>query len=1327
MVASRRSALPEGPPLANAFTDGATPCCCAFQSIGTIEGVPYTALRTTDSRMDLLRLAPDAGTLALQMLGLVAAVANGMVAPLMNLELSRIAAFATRFESQRKLGTEPTPSALWDSLSEHLWTLGSLATLAMVAAFGQTAAFQVSAARVGYRVRRKAFSRLLRKDLAFFELSCSAPEAAARLEADCDSVQGALANLGLLVQHAASTVVCLFLAFNYGQGSWLMAIVLALTFPLPTRLSQKAWDRLNGTLAGLAEYSAGASALLLSVLTKLQAVQALPRGVEHFGALFDRATLAAARESTDAAYAAARGLAIVQLWYYGSRTVVFLAAGFFIKTGRMTLSAGLNSFLQLSAGSHFLTDCVGDWSGLRGARGACNRLLDLMAVPEVAETGPSGLQKLTLGDASKVETAIAFSNVRFSYPSNPDVSIFGGDSGLTLEISRSCQSAAIVGHTGSGKSTISSLLLRLYEPSYGHIRIGSHLLGDLDTRSLRRQIIACVPQSAVIFDGSVAFNVTLDANPPDTDAVWRALDQVGLGDLVRSFPRGLDEACSGASTSEGSAEPSRRSRAALSGGERQRLVFARILFLYFRETEAAPEILLLDEHSAALDPLSTEVLSRVIDDLPAATMRLLISHKVEDISRCAEVLVMDKGRLVDQGSFAELSSKGRVLEALRRSPSGDDDEVGRGQERLAEDRGASLADGNPPVITEARDAPGPKLAFFPWRQLAWMLKGRWTGLIALGLMGSLLEGAMVPIESFLLGSVVAALSQVPPRSSDTAFWALLFIPLGVLACAARFGVFFGYTALGTRFAAHLRRRLFRRLATLDAQSWGHRDPATVAFRVFSDPDTLRDCLVGLFNRALSVPLTVLSGFAVAFTLSWRLTLTLVACSPLLFLAGWAEMAGLAGFAGPMREAYEDANRLATEYLVKVKTIKLLGREEVFEALYDDRLRRAHALGIRRAVLAGAGTCLFQTLLIATLMVVFAVCFRLVVDGVIDFGRIVLVILSVILCSRQIGALLDAFKAVAGAKAAAIEVVSTLEERPAIDCTPDPAEDVPSGELASVEQGHAVGAPERTGLRRRRASAAQAPAAAQPDAHRGPVQGRITFSKVSFSYAGRGPALNAIDLEIPAGCFCAVVGKSGGGKSTLLSLLQRLWDPSSGTIAIDGIDLRRWHVHDLRSQIGVAQQSPALFDGSIGYNVELGMRPGGLEVAEALSVACLAEVVDELPQGLDTPVGELGTSKVSGGQAARIGIARAVVGRPRILILDEPTASLDAATAERLVDNVRGLARREGMTVVMVSHSFAAVRRADMVVLLDGGRVAESGPVAELLDRGGMFASMFARS
>ncbi len=238
-----------------------------------------------------------------------------------------------------------------------------------------------------------------------------------------------------------------------------------------------------------------------------------------------------------------------------------------------------------------------------------------------------------------------------------------------------------------------------------------------------------------------------------------------------------------------------------------------------------------------------------------------------------------------------------------------------------------------------------------------------------------------------------------------------------------------------------------------------------------------------------------------------------------------------------------------------------------------------------------------------------------------------------------------------------------------------------------------------------------------------VDGELTFGDVEFAYNEREPVLRDFDLNIAAGTTVGIVGATGAGKSTVINLLLRFFDPQKGRVEIDGRDISRLQLGDLRRVIGLVSQAPFLFHGTVRENIAYGnFEATDDEVERAAHLAEATEFIEELPQGFDTVIGERGET-LSGGQKQRISIARAVLGDPPILVLDEATSAVDNATEAAIQRSMEHLASER--TMIVIAHRLSTVRNADAIIVVEKGRIVERGTHDELVEKGGAYAELWA--
>jgi subfamily B ATP-binding cassette protein MsbA len=237
-----------------------------------------------------------------------------------------------------------------------------------------------------------------------------------------------------------------------------------------------------------------------------------------------------------------------------------------------------------------------------------------------------------------------------------------------------------------------------------------------------------------------------------------------------------------------------------------------------------------------------------------------------------------------------------------------------------------------------------------------------------------------------------------------------------------------------------------------------------------------------------------------------------------------------------------------------------------------------------------------------------------------------------------------------------------------------------------------------------------------------IEGDISFEDVSFGY-GNGPVLKQLNFHVAKGEIAAIVGPSGAGKTTLINLIMRFYDPGSGSIRVDGIDIRNYSLRSLRSQIGVVTQNTVLFNESIADNIRYAKLDATRdEIVEASKMAHAFDFIRRLPEGFDTVVGERG-ALLSGGEKQRLSIARAILRNPRVLILDEATSALDSESEHYVQEALARL--MVGRTSVVIAHRLATVRHAHTIHVLDGGAICASGKHEYLLENSGLYSRLCA--
>jgi ATP-binding cassette, subfamily B, bacterial MsbA len=556
---------------------------------------------------------------------------------------------------------------------------------------------------------------------------------------------------------------------------------------------------------------------------------------------------------------------------------------------------------------------------------------------------------------------------------------------------------------------------------------------------------------------------------------------------------------------------------------------------------------------------------------------------------------------------------------------------------------------------------------------------RQLALATLALVGSALIGLAFPmIIGFLLD---AAFVRGSRELLDRVALGLVAL-LSVQACLD-YAQHYLLSAVGERAIAGIRQDLFARIVIMPPGFFTERQTGELTSRLTVDIGLLQAVLSHEISELCSQVLALVGGIALLTYLQPRLTLTALAIAPA--LAGAALLFGrrLRHLTTGVQDRVAGATAAAAEAFSQIRTVQSFVQEPEERRRYGELLAASVRVALERAKVRGAfsGVLTFSTF--AGIVLLLWQGGLLVLDGRLTAGSLVSFLLYTLTIAASVAWLASIFSAYQEAVGAAERVFEILDMVPAIVDPPVPVE-LPW-----------------------------------------PVRGGIAYEEVHFRY-GDSPALpwilDGITLQCAPGEIVALVGPSGGGKTTLVSLLPRFWDVGLGRILLDGIDIRSLRLADLRRAVGVVPQEAALFSGTVRENIAYA-RPGASseEVESAAHSANAHEFIQRLPKGYDTLVGERGV-RLSGGQRQRVAIARAVLKDPAVLILDEATSSLDAESEGLIEDALARLL--VGRTTLIIAHRLSTVRRADRLVVVDRGRVVEEGSHAALLALGGLYARLY---
>ncbi|XP_076858813.1 bile salt export pump isoform X2 [Brachyhypopomus gauderio] len=491
-----------------------------------------------------------------------------------------------------------------------------------------------------------------------------------------------------------------------------------------------------------------------------------------------------------------------------------------------------------------------------------------------------------------------------------------------------------------------------------------------------------------------------------------------------------------------------------------------------------------------------------------------------------------------------------------------------------------------------------------------------------------------------------------------------------------------WVSAAARQTQRIRKTYFRKIMCMEIGWFDCTSVGELNTRISDDINKINNAIadqVPIFIERLS---TFTFGFLVGFAGGWKLTLVVIAVSPLIGLAAGLMAKAVAGLTGRELHAYAKAGAIADEVLSSIRTVAAFGGEDKETERYDRNLVEAQTWGVKKGMITG----IFMGSMWCIIFLCYALAFwygsKLVIDTQeLTPGTLIQVFFGVLTGALSLGQASPCLEAFASGRAAAKSIFDTIDRMPEIDCF--------------TEEGHKLDK----------------------------VKGDIEFHNVHFSYPSRPDVkiLNDLNLVVRSGETTAFVGPSGSGKSTVVQLIQRFYDPQQGMVTLDGHDIRSLNIQWLRSLIGIVEQEPALFATTISENIRYS-QPGVTmeEIIQAAKEANAYNFIMALPQKFDTLVGKAG-NQMSGGQKQRIAIARALVRKPRVLLLDMATSALDNET-EAIVQEALDKARM-GRTTITIAHRLSTVHNADVIVGFEHGSAVERGSHAELLEKKGVYFTL----
>ncbi|PPQ91666.1 hypothetical protein CVT25_012879 [Psilocybe cyanescens] len=1238
--------------------------------------------------------------LFIDFIGIVAAVAAGAAQPLMSLLFGNLTQDFVNFSqilAEAQKGTPGAADRIPQAAADFRHSAGLSATYLVCIGIGMfvcTYAYMYIWVYTGEvnakRIRERYLRAVLRQDIAFFD-NVGAGEVATRIQTDTHLVQQGISEKVALVANFLGAFVTGF-ALAYARN-WRLALAMSSILPCIAITGGVMNKFISGYMQLSLKHTAEGGSIAEEVISTVRTAQAF--GTQKIlGALYNSHIDESHKVDMKAS-----------IWHGGGLAVFFFVI--YSAYGLATPGSVVNVFLAILIGSFSLALLAPEMQGLSHltvdgnvlktdfflaithGRGAAAKLYHTIdRVPDIDSANPGGLKP------EKVEGEIVLEDVKFSYPSRPNVPVVKG---LSITF-RAGKTAALVGASGSGKSTIISLVERFYDPSAGVVKLDGVNVKDLNLKWLRTQI-GLVSQEPTLFATTIRGNVahgligTKYENAPEEEKealIKEACIKANADGFITKLPLGYD-------TMVG------ERGFLLSGGQKQRVAIARAIV-------SDPRILLLDEATSALDTQSEGIVQDALDKASAGRTTITIAHRLSTIKDADVIYVMGDGLMLEQGThndllqadgaYARLVQAQKLREGKEKVPGKDDesDSEEEDMEKAAREEiplgrrntGQSLASEILEQKRKAADASGENKdedynMFYLFKRMAPIIRDQWKSYLY-GSICACLSGMVYPAFGVVYAKGIEGFSALDRserkfQGDRNALWMFIIAILSTLAIGFQNYLFASTAATLT---ARLRTLSFKAMLRQDIEFFDKDENSTGSLvSQLSDNPQKVNGLAGITLGAIVQSIaTLIAGSVLGLAFIWKVALVGIACTPLLISTGYIRLRVVVLKDQANKKAHEDSAQLACEAAGSIRTVAALTREDDCLRLYSESLEEPLRKSNKTAIWSNALYSFSQALVFFVIALIFWYGAVLVSRLEATTFQFFVGLMSTTFGAIQAGNVFSFVPDISSAQGAGSDIIKLLDSTPEID--------------AESTEGKVIDAKA--------------------------VQGHIRFENIHFRYPTRPGVrvLRELSFEVEPGTYIALVGASGSGKSTTIQLIERFYDPLHGAVYLDGERITDLNIQEYRKHLALVSQEPTLYAGTVRFNILLGaIKPHEEITQEEIEDACrnanILDFIQGLPQGFDTEVGGKG-SQLSGGQKQRIAIARALLRNPKVLLLDEATSALDS-NSEKVVQAALDQAAK-GRTTIAIAHRLSTIQNADRIYFIKEGRVSESGTHDQLLQQRG---------
>ena len=1138
----------------------------------------------------------------LQIVGLITCAIAGAALPLMTIVFG---ALTQSFTDAARGGV--TPESFQNNVNHQTLFFVYIFIGVAASTYIYTCAFIISGENMTRRIREQYLRAILRQNTAYFD-KLGAGEVTTRITADTNLIQDGISEkIGLVLQGLATFVSAFVVAFI---KNWKLSIILFTIVPAMFLCIGGLSPLMDKKMKLSLEYYASGGTLAEEVISSIRVTQSF--GTQNrLAKLFDTHLDLAEKAAKAKQLVLGILLGLIFFIMYDAYALAFWEGGRLILRRELDTGAVIQVFFATIIGAFSVTQVAPNIAAFFGAVAAGRKIFETIDRKPIIDVYDQGGHILKRDD---IKGEIELEHVKFIYPARPELTVLH-DMSLRVPAGKV---TALVGASGSGKSTIVGLVERFYDPIGGIVKLDGVPIKEINVNSLRSHV-ALVSQEPNLFATTVFANVAhgligtqfehVSAEEKDK-LVRQACTMANAADFIERLPNGYD-------THVG------EKGMLLSGGQKQRVAIARAVV-------GDPVVLILDEATAALDSRSEGVVQDALDRASHNRTTIVVAHRLSTIRNAHNIVVMSKGRIVEQGKHDELLEKKSAYYALveaqriaqakkeegqaAQASSGEIADVSDDDDVLKE-KSVELGEKSPAeagllrrivsgqsVSEQAlkqKHSDGKKKDYSSFRIILEIAKYNSTEIhyMIVGIVCSVLCGAVYPAQAIVFSKLITTFVDItaPTFTRDVNFYALIFFIIAIVEFFAYFGTTYLLGMCSEMMVRRVRLRVFKTMLRQDISFFDREENSTGALT--SSLATQCSDLAGLHGSTIGMVINslvnILSSAILSLAVSWRIALVAIACLPILLISGYLRLRLLKTFQEQIRHAYEKSANYACEATSVIRTVASLTREkDVFDTYQASLSAPTH-----EALVSCLKTSVFFAISSSVTFLINGLVFwygsTQIRQGKLNIGDFFIAFIAITFGGQSAGQFFSMAPDLTKARTSGAAILRLINKKPEIDVW---SEDGVRGGLE---------------------------------------QGTIEFKDVHFRYPTRPdvPVLRGLNLKVEPGQYVALVGPSGCGKSTTIGLIERFYDPLSGGVEADGRPLQDYHLAELRKTISLVSQEPTLYQGTIRFNITLGAHEEDVS-QDAIEQACrdanILDFIQSLPQGFETLCGNRGTA-LSGGR------------------------------------------------------------------------------------------------